>query len=370
MEIHAPEPVADAGTHEDPERAKAEEAMRTQAAADAAQREIARIAALKQQEVEAAAAAKRDAAFNWNVTLLAALNARDTMTIVETLRVRPEAAQLEPEAVELLAQQLPDLTAALTATSSLIGAQLELSRVLGAMPKDSVLATATAALRARALAAAQHELHHAGGPGGRFIHAALVAQISLAPGDLATARTAFAELVKAARVNLVLDQLPVACAALVRSEPGHALHATTTLACTIEPEHTWMVKQAFEVNGSMTTTDVEHRGWRLSVRGEIRAGGVLPVEVADAVDETTDTLERPFAPVLAGLIDGIWNELVTPLETETANAALAAGRAAIAGKNVKRAENELAIHAVIAGPSEELDQLLAPYRVTFDQLRP
>ncbi|HEX7701715.1 MAG TPA: hypothetical protein VF403_13350 [Kofleriaceae bacterium] len=49
---------------------------------------------------------------------------------------------------------------------------------------------------------------------------------------------------------------------------------------------------------------------------------------------------------------------------------LAAGRAAIAGKNVKRAENELAIHAVIAGPSEELDQLLAPYRVTFEQLRP
>ncbi|MEP6860422.1 MAG: hypothetical protein ABJE66_07370 [Deltaproteobacteria bacterium] len=53
-----------------------------------------------------------------------------------------------------------------------------------------------------------------------------------------------------------------------------------------------------------------------------------------------------------------------------ATAALAAGKAAVARHAPKRAENELAIHAVLAGSSEELDQLLAPDRVTFGQLVP
>jgi hypothetical protein len=155
------------------------------------------------------------------------------------------------------------------------------------------------------------------------------------------------------------------------------VHATAKLSCEVVAEHTWTEKQFFEVNGAMTPTDVDHRGWRLSIHGELRlSGSVLPIDIADSVDETIDStevrhpLERPFAPVLTGLVDAIWKELIAPLDAATATAALAAGKAAVARHDTKRAENELAIHAVLAGSSEELDQLLASDRVTFGQLVP
>jgi hypothetical protein len=66
----------------------------------------------------------------------------------------------------------------------------------------------------------------------------------------------------------------------------------------------------------------------------------------------------------------LWTQLVAPVEAQTAAEALTAGQRALREHNLKRAENELAIHAVIAGSSEELDTLLAPYRVTFGQLVP
>jgi hypothetical protein len=199
----------------------------------------------------------------------------------------------------------------------------------------------------------------------------LIALVSQTDADAAAARSAYDALVVAARASLVIDQLPPACAPLVRTVPGHAVHATAKLSCEITPEHAWTEKQSFEVNGVMTPTDVEHRGWRLSIHGELRVGSnILPIDIADSVDETTDTLERPLAPVLTGLVDAVWKELIAPLDAATAAAALAAGKAAVARHDTKRAENELAIHAVLAGSSEELDQLLASDRVTFGQLVP
>jgi len=121
------------------------------------------------------------------------------------------------------------------------------------------------------------------------------------------------------------------------------------------------------VNGVATPTDIEHRGYKLVVHGTI---GTLPVDLDDVVDETTDTLDRSFAKQLDILVNAMWTQLVTPLDTATATDALAAGKRALAEHNTKRAENELAIHAVIAGSSEELDKLLAPYRVAFGQLVP
>jgi hypothetical protein len=195
--------------------------------------------------------------------------------------------------------------------------------------------------------------------------------VSQTDDDASAARTAYDALVLAARANLVIDQLPPACASLARTVTGHPVHATAKLSCEVVAEHTWTEKQFFEVNGAMTPTDVDHRGWRLSIHGELRlSGSVLPIDIADSVDETTDTLERPFAPVLTGLVDAIWKELIAPLDNATATAALAAGKAAVARHDTKRAENELAIHAVLAGSSEELDQLLASDRVTFGQLVP
>jgi hypothetical protein len=354
------------------ERLAQDAAMRAQAEADAAKREAERIAAMKAQEQAEAEAAARAANAHSQQAIEAAAKGSDWPALREALRTRPPAATLEPATADAIATVYPAFTAWLVGQSSVVGAQLELGRDLGAVAPDSGLATATAAFRDRALADAKQRAKLAGGPGGRFIHAALVALVSQTEADTAAARTAYDTLVTAARTALVIDQLPAACAALARTAPGRAVHATAKLSCEITPEHTWTEKQSFEVNGVMTPTDVEHRGWRLSVHGELRlAGAALPIDIADSADETADKLERPFAPMLAGLVDAIWKELIVPIDDATAAAALAAGKAAFARHDTKRAENELAIHAVLAGSSsEELDQLLAPARVTFGQLVP
>jgi hypothetical protein len=326
---------------------------------------------MKAQEKADAEAAARAANAHSQQAITSAATASDWPALLEALRTRPSAVTLEPATAEALASAYPAFTVWLVGQSSVIGAQIELSRDIGAVAPEIGLAGAVATFRDRAVADAKQRAKLAGGPGGRFIHAALLAAVSQTDGDIAAARTAYDALVLAAHANLVIDQLPPACGALARSVAGHPLHATAKLSCEITPEHAWTEKQMFEVNGVNTPADVEHRGWRLSIHGELRvAGSVLPIDIADSVDETADTLERPFAPVLTGLVDAIWKELIAPLDAATATAALAAGKAAVARHDTKRAENELAIHAVLAGSSEELDQLLASDRVTFGQLVP
>jgi len=352
------------------ERLAQDAAMRAQAEADAAKREAERIAAMKAHERAVDEEAERARQADRLHTITTAAAAADWLALYDVLRQSPEA-RLDPPTADALAAVFPAFTTWLIGQTSLIGAQLELDRNLGVIEPSSTLATAVAALRSRALADAKRLAKSAGGPGGRFIHAALIAEVSHNDADVAAARTAYEALVIAAHANLVIDQLPPACAPLARTVPGHAVHATAKLSCEITPEHTWTEKQSFEVNGVMTPTDVEHRGWRLSIHGEVHlAGATLPIDIADSADETSATLERPFAPVLTGLVDAIWKELVAPIDDATAAAALAAGTAAVARHDTKRAENELAIHAVLAGSSEELDQLLANDRVTFGQLVP
>jgi hypothetical protein len=353
------------------ERLAQDAAMRAQAEADAAKREAERIVAMKAREKADAEAAAVTANANSQQAITAAATASNWPALLEALRTRPPGVTLESRTADTVAAVYPAFAAWLASESSIVGAQLELSRDLGPIPPESGLAGAAATYRDRALTSAKQRAKLAGGPGGRFIHAALIALVSQTDVDAAVARSAYDALVIAARANLVIDQLPAACSALARTGPGHAIHATAKLSCEITTEHTWTEKQSFEVNGVMTPTDVEHRGWRLSIHGELRvAGNILPIEIADSVDETTDALERPFAPVLTGLVDAIWKELIAPLDAATAAAALAAGKAAVARHDTKRAENELAIHAVLAGSSEELDQLLASDRVTFGQLVP
>jgi hypothetical protein len=342
--------------------------MRAQAEADAAKREAERIVAMKAREKADAEAAVRNHNIDVNKLVATSIAATDWLALLTALR---EQVPLEATNADALAAAYTAFTKWATEQWSLIGAQVELARDLETVPRDTALATAMAAFRDRALADAKQRAKLAGGPGGRFIHAALIALVSQADPDTAAAHTAYDALVTAARASLVIDQLPPACAAMARTVPGHPVHATAKLSCEITPEHAWTEKQSFEVNGVMTPTDVEHRGWRLSIHGELRVpGNILPIDIADSVDETTDKLERPFAPVVTGLVDAIWKELIAPLDAATAAAALAAGKAAIARHDTKRAENELAIHAVLAGSSEELDQLLASDRVTFGQLLP
>src|SRR3569623_1636969 len=267
-------------------------------------------------------------------------------------------AQAEAEAAKREADRLAELQAQERADQEAATRAKETERLHAIMPAASATDwPAVLDLRTRAVAEAKRQ--SGSGPGGRFIHAALLAAVSHYDKDLAAARTAFDALVVTARANHVIAKLPPACTQLARTVPGHAIHATAKLTCEVQPEHTW------------TETDVQHRGWRLAIHGELRvASNALPIDIADSVDETTPALERPFAPVLAGIVDAIWKELIGPNAAAPAAEALAAGKAALARHDIKRAENELAVHAVLAGAGDELDQLLAPYRVTFGQLVP
>ena len=336
------------------ERLAQDAAMRAQAEAEAAKREADRLAELQAQERADQEAAKRAKETERLHAIMQAAAAADWPAMLEALRA---GQPLDPPSADTFATVFPAFSTWLIAQSSVIGAQLELDRDLGTLESNTALAAAVHDLRTRAVAEAKRQ--SGSGPGGRFIHAALLAAVSHDDKDLVAARTAFDALVVTARANLVIDKLPLACTPLARTVPGHAIHATAKLTCDVQPEHTW------------TETDVQHRGWRLAVHGELRvAGNALPIDIADSVDETTPALERPFAPVLAGIVDAIWKELIAPIDAATATAALAAGKAALARHDIKRAENELAVHAVLAGAGDELDQLLAPYRVTFGQLVP
>lgn len=336
------------------ERLAQDAAMRAQAEAEAAKREADRLAELQAQERADQEAAKRAKETERLHAIMQAAAAADWPAMLEALRA---GQPLDPPSADTFATVFPAFSTWLIAQSSVIGAQLELDRDLGTLESNTALAAAVHDLRTRAVAEAKRQ--SGSGPGGRFIHAALLAAVSHDDKDLVAARTAFDALVVTARANLVIDKLPPACTPLARTVPGHAIHATAKLTCDVQPEHTW------------TETDVQHRGWRLAVHGELRvAGNALPIDIADSVDETTPALERPFAPVLAGIVDAIWKELIAPIDAATATAALAAGKAALARHDIKRAENELAVHAVLAGAGDELDQLLAPYRVTFGQLVP
>jgi len=356
------------------ERLAQDAAMRAQAEADAAKREADRLAELQAQERADQEAAKHAKETERLHAIMQAAAAADWPAMLEALRA---GQPLDPPSADTFATVFPAFSTWLIAQSSVIGAQLELDRDLGTLEPDTALAAQVHDLRTRAIAEAKRQA--GSGPGGRFIHAALLAAVSHDDKDLAVARTAFDALVVAARANLVIDNLPPACTPLARTVPGHAVHATAKLSCEVQPEHTWTEKQEVTDHGTSFTGTIEHRGWRLAIHGEIRrAGDIVPIEIADSVDETkdpeakTDAFERPLAPVLAGIVDAIWKELIAPIDGATAAAALAAGKAALVRHDIKRAENELAVHAVLAGAgaSDELDQLLAPDRVTFGQLVP
>ena len=352
-------------------------AQREASAADAAKREAARVAAVKQREAEAAAAAAREAAAISSRQIIASIAAEDWDLLLETLRARPGLGVLDDAAATALDKSWEVFSTWLVAQSNLVGAEIEVARDLrDAVPPDHALARTQTALRTRAITEAKRLAKLAGGPGGRFLHAALIAAVAGDPATIDAARAAYAELQKAVRSTLVLDKLAPACSALAKvpAPLGQPVHATASLACSIEPEHTWTMQESYMVNGVSTPTEVEHRGYKLVVHGTISMasanGQPIPVDVDEVVDEVADKLEHPYAAELAKVVDGLWSQLVAPLEATTASDALAAGQRALAQHNTKRAENELAIHALIAGSSEELDKLLAPYHVTFSQLVP
>ena len=359
-------------------RIKQDAAQREASATSAATREAKRVAEMHVHEAEAAAAKAQQAVVTSNKQIVSASAAEDWELVLDTLHARSGLGPLDEPAASALARAWDSFVAWLVGQSSLIGADLELARDLHDIaPAGHSLVQALAALRDRAIVDARKQLKSAGGPGGRFLKTALLAQLygadtgADAKAAIAAAHTSYVELAKVVRLTLVLDNLAPGCASLARIVDGKPVHATAALACTIEPEHVWNVAESYMVNGAQTPVDVEHRGFKLVIHGTITmAGQQFPVELDDIVDDIADKLDRSFDHTLAALVDSIWNQTVAPIENTTATDALAAGQKALAQNNLRRAENELVIHALIAGPSEELDKLLTPYRVTFAQLVP
>ena len=182
------------------ERLAQDAAMRAQAEADAAKREADRLAELQAQERADQEAAKRAKETERLHAIMQAAAAADWPAMLEALRA---GQPLDPPSADTFATVFPAFSTWLIAQSSVIGAQLELDRDLGTLESNTALAAAIHDLRTRAIAEAKRQV--GSGPGGRFIHAALLAAVSRDDKDLAAARTAFDALVVTARANLVID---------------------------------------------------------------------------------------------------------------------------------------------------------------------
>src|SRR3569832_2953541 len=83
---------------------------------------------------------------------------------------------LDPPSADTFATVFPAFSSWLIAQSSVIGAQLELDRDLGTLESNTALAAADHDHRNRAVDEAKRQ--SGSGPGGRFIHAALLAAVS------------------------------------------------------------------------------------------------------------------------------------------------------------------------------------------------
>src|SRR5205823_5343633 len=141
---------------------------------------------------DAAAARAKQAAITSSKQIVSAAAAEDWDLLLDAARARPGLGPLDDAAATALANAWEPFTTWLVGSSTLIGAQVELGRDLhDAIPTGSALARVATTFRERAVADAKRLAKLAGGPGGRFLHAALIAQASGDKADDTAARGAF-----------------------------------------------------------------------------------------------------------------------------------------------------------------------------------
>ncbi len=259
------------------------------------------------QELAATAAAARDAAVASNTQLVAAATAGDWDRVLDTVRAHANLGVLDDAAATALATAWDPFVAWLVGQSSVIGAELELARDLNAVvPPAHVLAHSLATLRGRAIADAKKQLKAAGGPGGRFLHTALIAQVYAATSQLEVtdaknasdaAHASYVALASAVRATLVLDHLAPGCALLARSVDGKPVHVRGDGAGRARSSPSTRGTRAGDVHGQRRADgDRRCRASRLQSSSSTARfpwqGRPVPVDLDDVVDDIADKLSN------------------------------------------------------------------------------
>jgi len=362
---------------------------RADSADASAKREQDRMAAMEKMKKEAAAkaAAAEDAEFK--KTALEAIGRSDWATTFGILTKRRPLA-VDAQVADALQRVWEPFSNWTINQGTVSAAYLDLTSRLAGTPKNHVIRVSLAELQERALADARKAAKLARGVGGVWLRTAIVARIAgpTAATEKAAAAAAWTKLLATARTSLVLESLAPACASLIRPSVagGRVVKAKSTLQCTIEPEKTTTVKEPFKVKQHVvgpdgTEQDVEqeqmidvtHRTYKVVVHGVIAIYAGAPrravtIDFDEVVDDVDNADTRKFDVAFKSVADQITRETVGTIEAEDAAKALAAGQTAIKNGRPEAAENQLVIHGVIAGSSQELDEIMLTYGISFAEL--
>jgi hypothetical protein len=372
------------------DRMRAENRARDASATSAAKREAERIAAMEKAKLAAAEKATKAETAAWNKAILETIHRSDWPGTFGLLTKRRGSVVEEPVATAINKIFDPFVEWA-TGSTSLPAAYLDLSSRLALAPKDHAIRVSLAALRDRALVEAKKTQKKARGVGGQWLHAALVARIAgpSYPEEQAAAKVAWQKLLAATRTSLVLESLAPACIPVIRPpfDGGRTVRAKSTLQCTLEPERTTTTKEPFKVKQHVvgadgerdveheTMVDVTHRTYKVVVHGVIAiyAGAprkAVPIDFEEIVDDVDGSDARKFDTAKAAAMELITKSTVGALEEADAARAYAAAQQALKYNRKEAAENQLVFHAVLAGSSPELDELMVGYGTSFAELVP
>jgi len=388
--------------------------QRAAASSAAAIREAERTAQLKRREEQARSAAAKAASMASTEKLIAAAVKADFASMLDHIRRRrlgeanATAASLSssgcPWGASAVAEQWEPFVAWISRDTSIIAAYFELAEATRALaPQGHPLLDKLADVRTRALAEIKKRGKGARGAGGVWLYAALAERVA-GPGamvEVKAAAAAFAKLTGSARASLVIDKLAPSCAAIrPEMKKGRTVRATSLLTCTIEPEKKWTTTETVKVAQHVVKTrtvmkdgrehqeveseedieqdvpnEVVHRTYKLVVRGElaITSGAprrVVPLEIEDVLEDGEIDDTRSFETSRTKAIAAISAAVLGPLEAADAETAYDAALKALKYKRAAAAEDHLVRHALLAGASPELDELLSQYGVAFAQLLP
>ena len=358
-----------AGTLAIKARLREQAAQQAQSRTTAAEREARRMADIARQQEAATVAAQREAELAARTTFVTALGA-GAFEQAQVLLERYPTLIGSPEVIAAIGQAWTPLVAAWTTQLGEVGVYFELHTRLGPLPAGHALAAPMQALARRALTIVKKDAKAARGVGSRWVYATLLARLAgPSTAELRAALVAQGKLLAVARATLAIDTLAPTCAPLVRSPlpPGRPVRAKATLTCAITPE------RRLPVDGAAPGSEATRRVFELVAHGTIAItrgapARTVPIDIEVRVDDADGSDPRTFEVVRNAAVEMVWRSTIGQIETADAQTAYAAGLKALKARRADAALDQLVRHALIAGASPELDELLNKYGTSFSEL--
>lgn len=346
------------------------------------EREATRVAQMKQQAVEAQAKAKKEADAKAAHDLKVALDSANWAVAFELIKKRNSLSPVDEPSATALVHVWDSFVAWAIQQASPTSVYLEINEAFATLPANHPLPPLMVSLRDRALQDIKARAKATRGQGGAWLYAALAAKVAGRDSKEATAAfQAYETLESAVRVSVQYDKLSPTCAPLIKVTPGKKVKATSQLVCSIIPEKKWtaeepmtikqhVVKDTGEEDIEQTVqVEVTHRAFSVAVHGSVIVQGkTVPVEFEETLDDKEGTSTRTFAQAEAAAMAAIESAVVAPLEAGRAASEYTAAQSALRAQRQGAAEDHLVQNAVLVGSSPELDELLTPFGVTFNDL--